>query len=344
MSGILNKKRVVYTDPMWAVNEDGRLDNGRAASEQEILGPGVEIDLGLYEDGAFVKDGQRFLDHLKGADAVVIYRAVVTPEMVEAVKPTCKVVARQGVGFDNLNAPLLRQHGLFGFNVPDYCVDEASTHAVTLALSLERHLCVQNDRLKDGTWNIFEGGYPRRLNDLTAGIVGFGRIGRAVARKLQAFYGDIIAYDPYIHGDQMRGYGVGKQDSLEGLLGAADLVMMHCELNEETKFIIDRQSITAMRPDAFLVNGARGNLVEPEAVLQALSTDAIGGYASDVFSPEDPNEHPINKQILAYDNVIVTSHRAFLSTPAEVSQRRRVAEEVARVLNDGQPPLFGRLA
>ncbi|CUW38009.1 Putative D-3-phosphoglycerate dehydrogenase [Magnetospirillum sp. XM-1] len=336
--------KIVYTDPMWAVGADGEIDPGSAALERAVYGSEAELVLGRYEAGAFVKEGPAFLDLVRGADALVIYRAQITPEVVAAIKPSCKVVARQGVGFDNLNAPLLAANGIYGLNVPDYCVDEVTTHTLSLVLALERQLCLQNQRLKGGTWNIFDGGYPRRTNDLTAGIIGFGRIGRASARKLQAFYGRVLAYDPYVHNDLMRGYGVTKCDRLEDLLGQSDVVVIHALLDDGSKFMINRESIASIRQGALLVNTARGNLVQPEAVLDSLREGRLGGYGSDVFTPEDPNEHPINRQILGFDNVVVTSHRAFLSDTAERSQRTRVAEEIRRVLRDGQPPLFGRLA
>ncbi len=338
------KFKIVYTDPMWAVGPDGAIAPALAGLERDVYGPEVEVVLGLYEDGNFVKQGPRLLEILRDADAAVIYRTQISTDVVAALKPSCKVVARQGVGYDNLNAPLLAENGIYGFNVPDYCADEASTHAVTLLLALERHLCLQNEKLKNGTWDIYLGGYPRRLNDLTVGILGFGRIGRAVARKLQPFYGRVVACDPYVHGDLMKGYGVGKHHDLAAFLADCDAVMLHALLDADTHHIINRDSILAMKPGALLVNGARGNLVQPEGVLEALEAKRIGGYASDVFTPEDPNQHPVNKKILAFDNVVVSSHRAFLSDAAETSQRRRVCEEVVRVLKDGHPPLFGRLA
>lgn len=129
--------RVVYTDPAWALDADGRPDPALAAVERSVLGPDADIELGLFED-SYVTSGDRFLKFVRGADALVIYRCQVTPELVDAVSPGCKVVARSGVGVDNLNAPLLARTGIIGFNVPDYCGDEVSTHTLALLLALER--------------------------------------------------------------------------------------------------------------------------------------------------------------------------------------------------------------
>ena len=336
--------RFVYTDPMWAVGESGDVEPRLADLERHIFGPDVTLDLGLHRGAAFVREGRDFLEHVRGADALVIYRTQVTEELMDALSPTCKIVARQGVGFDNLNVPLLKRRGVFGFNVSDYCVDEVSTHTLAMVLALERRLCAQNDALKRGTWDIFFGGYPRRTNDLTFGIVGFGRIGRATARKAQPFYGRVLAHDPYVQRDLMRGYGVDKQDRLEDLLGACDVIVLHALLHDETRFMINARSLAAVKPGALLVNTARGQLVEPEAVLAALTGGRLGGYGADVFSPEDPNAHPSNQQLLRFDNVVVTSHRAFLSDAAEKSQRTRVAEQVLEVLRTGAPPRFDRIA
>lgn len=340
----MNMLRVVYSDPMWAIGPNGTVDPALAGLEKSVFDGKAQLDLGLFRDGKFVNQGKEFADFAKGADAVVIYRAKVTPELVDALQPRCKVIARQGVGFDNLNVPLLKERGMFGFNVPDYCVEEVSTHTLSLVLALERQLCLQNDRLKAGTWDIFLGGYPRRLSQLTFGIVGYGRIGRATSRKAQAFYKNVIAYDPFVERDLMHGYGVEKCDTLKDLMGAADVVALHPLLDESTKHIINAESIRHMKPTSFLVNTARGDLVQPEAVLTALEEKRIGGYGCDVFTPEDPNVTPANKRILGFENVIVTSHRAFLSADAERSQRLRVAKQVMHVLETGEPPYSGRLS
>jgi phosphoglycerate dehydrogenase-like enzyme len=340
----MNKRIVVYTDPPWAVRETGGLDPELAHIERKILGDEVIIKFGPHEGRSFVHEGPRLMEALRGAAAVAICRVQVSTELVEVIELTCKVVARQGVGTDNLNAALLQRYGIFGFHVPDYCVDEVSTHTIAMLLALERKVCIQNARIKNGYWNVHAGGYPRRTNELSAGIVGFGRIGRATSRKLQAFYRSVIAYDPFVPGDLMAGYGVRKRHNLYDLLAEADAVMLHAPLDVSTRHIINAESIRYMKPDALLINTARGGLVEPEAMLDALINHRIGGYAADVFTPEDPNEHPVNKKIIAFDNVVVSSHRAFLSTQAEESLRVRVAEEIAHVLKTGEPPRFGRLA
>jgi phosphoglycerate dehydrogenase-like enzyme len=336
--------RVVYTDPMWALQADGSTSPSAAHIEREVFGDDIEIDLGCVESGSFVTSGERFNAFVEGAGALVIYRAQITPDVVAAIAPTCRVVARQGVGVDNLRADLLRAAGIYAFNVPDYCVDEVSSHTLALLLALERGVCHQNENLKRGAWDPFGGGRPRRMATRAVGIVGFGRIGRATARKAQPFYRSVLVHDPYVPADLVEGYGCARCDSLQELLALSDAVVLHAPLDDSTRFMIDGAALRHARPGALLVNTARGELVATAAVVDALDRGAIGGFASDVFSPEDPNDDAVNQQLLRFDNVVVTSHRAFLSHESERSQRLRVAEEVAAVLRTGRAPLFGRLA
>lgn len=337
------KLRVVYTDPRWAVGADDKLDPALCDIEHEVFGDMLALEFGIYENGRFVTEGDRLAERLRGADAVLVLRTQIDAPLIEVLAPTCRVVGRQGVGFDNLDLPELERRGIFAFNVPDYCAPEVSDHALALILSLERRVVLQNAQIKSGLWKTEGAPMLRRLGNLTFGIVGLGRIGRAVARKAEAFYGTLQAYDPYVSADGMAGVGVHKCATLEELLATSDVVTVHAPLNAETRFLVGRSVLPAIKPGALLINTARGNLVEPEAVLAALESGRLGGYGSDVFTPEDPNEHPVNRKIIAFDNVVVTPHSAFRSSDSLRSVRRRCGEVIRRVLVDGEPPQFGRL-
>ena len=336
--------RVLYTDPAWAIGPGGRPDPARATIEAGALGDDVEITLGPHDGGRYLTAGPELARAAAGADAVVVYRCPVTPELIEAAGPGCAVFARQGVGLDNLNVPLLREAGRYGFHVPDYCGEEVSTHALALLLALERGICVQNDLVQADQWSIHGGGVPRRTSGLTAGIVGFGRIGRAVSHKLRPFYGRLLAHDPFVPEDLMASHGVIRAAGLPELLAASDAVLVHAELTPETEWLIGPDAAAHFRPGSLLVNVARGKLVDPAAVTAALDRGVLAGFASDVFSPEDPNRDPVTLDLIKRDNVIVTAHRAFLSAASEASCRRRIAEGVAHVLRTGTPPPAGRVA
>lgn len=332
--------RVLYTDPAWAVRDSCPPDPALADTEREVYGPEISLDLGLFRN-EYVTSGPDFIRYARGADALVIYRCAVTRELLDAIAPTCKVVARSGVGIDNLNAPLLAEAGIPSFNVPDYCGDEVSSHTLALLLALERGVCVQDRLVRDDRWAIHAGGVPRRLSARAAGIVGFGRIGKATARKLSVFYGSVFAYDPYVSPDLMASHGVKPAGTLAELFEKCDAVAVHAALTGETDHLIGSQALARARPGLLLVNTARGRLVDPAAVLDALSRRQLGGFASDVFSPEDPNRAPVTRQLINTDNVIVSAHRAFLSAESEQSLRRRVAEGVSSVLRSGRMPAAG---
>jgi D-3-phosphoglycerate dehydrogenase len=336
--------RIRYTDPAWALPRSGQPEPARATIEREVFGSHAEIGLGVTGSGRFILQGSEFQHYLRGADAVVVYRCQVTEELLAAAGPGCRVVARQGVGLDNLNADLLRQAGIWGFHVPDYCGDEVATHALALTLAVERGVCVQDQLVKSGRWSIHGGRIPRRLSARCAGIVGFGRIGRASCHKLRACYGRVLAYDPYVPADVMASHGVTRCDDLATLVGECDAVVLHAELTDETREIINAAALARCRPGMILVNVARGGLVELSAVVAALESGKLGGFASDVFSPENPNDSPMGRTLLAMPNVVVSAHRAFLSAESEESLRRRVAEGVRHVLVTGSPPPLGRVA
>lgn len=337
------KFTVTYTDPAWALSPEGGVDPALASIERETYGGAVDLRLGVFGPRGFELSGPELHRLVRGADAVVIYRAAVTEDLVAAMEPTVRVVARQGVGFDNLNAPLLERRGIYGFHVPDYCVDEVASHTMGLILAFERGICAQNDYIKRGRWSIPYGGVPRRMSELTAGVIGFGRIGVATTRRLRMFVRRVVAYDPYVQADFMAAHGVEKAASLAELMGASDMVLLHCVLTPETRQIISTESLAHLKPGALLVNTARGQLVDSSAVRAALASGRLAGYASDVFSPEDPQADPVNRELVKSDRVIATCHRAFFSRESEASVRRRVAQEVLHVLQTGRPPRSGHL-
>jgi phosphoglycerate dehydrogenase-like enzyme len=339
---VTGQPRVVYTDPAWAVDGQGAFDPGRAMIERDVFGSDIALAFAPYDRGYLA--GDSLLRSVRGADGLVVYRCQVTKDLLDAAGPSCRVVARSGVGIDNLNAPLLKSAGICGFNVPDYCGDEVSTHSLALLLALERQVSVQDRLIRSNSWGIYRGGIPRRTADRSAGIVGFGRIGRATSRKLQPFYRQVYAYDPYVPADVMAGHGVVALPSLAELFAASDAVVLHAALTPETDQLITTDVLALARPGAILINTARGRLVDPSAVLGSLESGHLGGFGSDVFSPEDPNASPVTRKLLDRDDVLVSSHRAFLSAESEASLRRRIATGVRSLLLDGSPPTQGLVA
>src|SRR6266568_1903288 len=265
----MTRPRVLYTDPPWLI-DGSRIDEALATVEAEVLGDRAEVLFGPFADGRYQLTGEAMLERVRDTQVVVVYRCQVTEDLLDAAGKQLVAVVRQGVGVDNLNAVLLAGRRLLAYNVPDYCVDEVSSHTTALALALERAVLPQHLSLVGGRFDIYAGGTPRRTSRRALGIVGFGRIGRAVARKLGPHYGQVIVYDPYLGRDLAEGYGGRAVDTLEELLSAADLVSLHCPLTSETRHLIDRRALGLMRDGAYLVNAARGALIDPVALGEAL--------------------------------------------------------------------------
>ena len=334
---------VLYTDPGWALGDAGAPSLERASIEMAAFAPDITLGIGPHDGDRYVTAGPVFLEALAGADAVVIYRAQVSAEAAAVLRDRCLVVARQGVGVDNLNAAALRDAGIWAFNVPDYCVDETSTHALALMLGWERRIVQQDRRIKSGAWGIHDDGLPRRLSERTLGLVGLGRIGRAVAIKARPFFARVVAHDPNVHPDDMAALGVQAM-SWEDLLAASDVLSVHAWLDPASNAMIDRTALGMLRPGALLVNTARGQIVHSGAVLEALQSGRLAGFCSDVFSPERPGDDAVNAELVLRDDVVATCHRGFLSDRAERSVRERTAAEVARILRTHTPPRSSRQA
>ncbi len=338
----MTKPVVVYTDLPWAIDRNGQVDPARAIFERQVYGDQVELRFAPANDGRYQLDSPEFFSLLQGAAGLVIHRCQITPEILDACGQNLQVVGRQGVGHENLAPELLRQRGIIGYNVPDYCIDEVATHTLALALALERGLVAQHNALAAGEFNIYAGGKPRRLQNCVAGIIGFGRIGRVVCSRLKMFCREVLACDPYVDRDVMQAYGARQVDQ-QTLLQQADIVSLHCLLSAATRGLLDATALGQMKPTAVLINTARGALVDSQALHAALSEHRIAGAGLDVFSPENPHDDPWNQKTVQLPHVIATSHRAFYSDEGEQSQRRRTSESMLHVLTTGQPPQVGQI-
>lgn len=238
------------------------------------------------------------------------------------------IVARMGVGLDNIAVDAAGAHGVWVTNVPDYCVAEVSDHAVGLVLDWTRGISRLDRTVRGGQWNP-AAARLRRLAQLTCGVVGYGRIGRESARKLRAFGATVLASDP-VATEAADGVELVEY---EQLLRRSDIVVLHAPLNPATRHMIGAEQLALMPPGALLVNVSRGGLVDTDAVIAALDGGHLGGAAFDVLE----SEPQVPKALLAHPGVVITPHVAFSSDAAVLELRRRAAEEVVRVLN-GRPP------
>jgi D-3-phosphoglycerate dehydrogenase / 2-oxoglutarate reductase len=247
--------------------------------------------------------------------------------------PRLRVVAEFGTGYDGIDLDAARALGIAVTNVAGYCTEEVADHTLALALSLVRRVQSLAAQVHNGGWASVETGSVRRSADSTWGIVGFGRIGRAVARRAAAFGFTMCAYDPNVDRSEIEGCGVEPLE-LEDLLRRADVVSIHAARTGRDDRMLDRRRIALLKPTAYVVNVARGVLTDEDALADALDRGALAGAAVDVLADEPPApEH----RLLHHPRVLLTPHSAWYSDAAAVELRTRGIGAVVDVLSGRQP-------
>jgi D-3-phosphoglycerate dehydrogenase len=241
--------------------------------------------------------------------------------------PDLKIVARLGVGLDNIAVAAASARGVLVTNVPDYCVEEVSDHVLGLLLAWTRGIVAFDRSVRAGKWDPASAKL-RRLSTLTCGIIGFGRIGRRTAAKLQGFGVRLLVHARRAQEDA----GIAFVD-LAQLLAESDVVIVHVPLTPETHHFIDAAAIAAMKRGAMLINVSRGGIVDSDALAAALASGQLGAAGLDVLESE-PSVPPA---LLAQDGAIITPHVAFSSDTSLLELRRRACEEVVRVLRGEAP-------
>jgi D-3-phosphoglycerate dehydrogenase len=277
------------------------------------------------------------------ADAVLNCYAKMTAPVIEGMK-RCKIIARYGIGVDNVDLAAATRVGILVTNVPDYCIDEVSDHALALLLALARRIATAHGAVKAGAWDVASHTGIRRLRGQTLGLVGFGKIAKALASKVQPLGMKVLVYDPYLEAELIFRHGA-EAVSLDRLLAEADAISIHVPLSSETHNLIGERELALMKSAAFLINTSRGGIVDEQALAAALKERQLGGAALDVLSIEPP---PLDHPLRDAPNVILTPHLAFYSRESVIELQTKAAEEVARALK-GEPPrspvnreVFGR--
>jgi D-3-phosphoglycerate dehydrogenase len=241
------------------------------------------------------------------------------------------VIGRYGIGTDNIAVDVATELAIPVTNVPAYCVDEVAEHVLSLLLSLVRGVHRYDRAVREGDWSLATGLPTRRIAGSTMGIVGFGRIGRAVAQRARALGMTVIAHarDP----EAVRAAGA-EPVTLAELAERSDFVSLHCPLTDDTRGLVDAGFLARMKPTAYLLNAARGAIVDQDALADALEAGRLAGAGLDVFVPE---QLPAGHRLLRSDRVLATPHTAFYSEESVVDLARLAAENVAAVL-DGRRP------
>jgi D-3-phosphoglycerate dehydrogenase len=270
----------------------------------------------------------------RDADAVLVTYAKLPGELLKELK-RCKVIGRFGLGVDNIDIPSAARLGIAVTYVPDYCLREVSDHAMALLLALARKITFSNRLVQSGRWEVPPIVPLRRLEGQVVGLVGFGNIPRALAPKAKAFGLKVITHDPYVSADVVKALGV-EDTSFEDLLARSDFVSVHAPLLPATRGLMNAAAFARMKKGAFLVNTARGPLVDETALVEALDSGHLAGAALDVVTVE-----PLagDSPLLGRDNVILTPHTAFCSVEALEELQTKCASDVARVLS-GEAPVY----
>lgn len=269
---------------------------------------------------------------VRGADIVFVNFAPVTPAVLDALAPGA-VLIRYGVGWDNVDTDAANARGISVCNVPDYGTTTVADHAVSLALSLLRRLHQFNSVISSGGWLTPGSQAPiYEFSDATIGLFGTGRIGLMVAERLRGFGFTLLAYDPYASAERLAELGI-ESVSLDELWSRSNLVTLHAPATPATHHAVNAASIARMPRGAYIVNTARGALVDLDAVVEALGTGQLAGAGLDVFDPEPlPEHHPIR----SVESAILTPHAAFYSESSMDNLQRLAVEEAVRA-HAGQP-------
>lgn len=297
--------------------------------------PDVAIEAGLIEEAGFrlitgpAEPASAQVIAGLAADhqpaAIMTNWAPVSAAAIAASAPL-RIVARLGVGLDNIAVDEATRRGIWVTNVPDYCIEEVSDHAVAMVLAWARGLVHFDREVKAGRW-MPASARLRRVRDLTCGIIGLGRTGRRTAEKLRGFGVSLLGYGrgtPNIDGIETT--------ALETLLSRSDAVIVHLPLTAQTHHLLDARRLALVKPGAFLVNVSRGAVIDTPALIAALDRGALAGAALDVL--EDEPHVPAG---LLRPNVILSPHVAFSSDASLLDLRRKASEEVVRVLRGEQP-------
>jgi D-3-phosphoglycerate dehydrogenase len=306
--------RVVITD----------CDHGSIREEKEEFDRlGAELIL------AQVREEEDLIRVGKEADGLLNQYSLLTPRVLQHL-PKCQVIARYGVGVDSIDLKAATNLGIIVANVPDYCIDEVSDHTLALILSWVRKTTFFDQKVKTNHWD-FRLGIPiHRLRGKILGLIGCGKIGLEVARKMAVFGARTIVFDPYL---ERVPQGI-ESTTLENLLKDSDFISIHCPLNESTHHLLGEQEFKKMGRKPLLINTSRGAIVDEKALIQALAEGSLSGACLDVLETEPPvSKNPLLKM----ENVILSPHTSFYSEESISELKRRTAKNVADVLRGKWP-------
>jgi D-3-phosphoglycerate dehydrogenase len=277
---------------------------GRASYPPEALAEIEGLPVRIEPARAIEEDD--VIEAARGATAILVTAAYVTRRVMKALQPELRAVVRYGVGLDRIDLEAARELGVDVRNVREFCTNEVADQTLALVMALSRRVVQHVLATREGRWGRVGEGPLVRLSGKRAGVIGFGAIGQAVARRLQGVGMEMVAQDPFVSDEAARELGV-TMVTLEELLRTSHVVCVNCPLTEETRGLIGEAEFALMQPGALIVNTARGGIIEEEALAAALREGRIAGAGLDVLEQEPP---PADHPLLAMEHVLITPHMA----------------------------------
>ncbi|MHB8276567.1 MAG: C-terminal binding protein [Candidatus Humimicrobiaceae bacterium] len=312
------KFKVVFTD----------YDYPDIEIEKNILS---EIDCEIVSVQA--KSEEQLIEACKDADALIVQYALITQKVI-AKMTNCKIISRYGIGVDTIDWKYAKEKGIFVCNVPDYCTDEVADHSLALIVSLGRKIVQLSNAVKSGTWDVLIGKPIFNFKRQTLGLIGFGKIPQSLSLKAKNLFKEILVFDPFISQDTADKFGV-KISTFYEILRTCDFISIHCPSNESTRHMFSLREFQLMKPGAYIINTARGAIINISDLYLALSQGLIAGAGLDVLEKEPPG---IDFEMAKMENVIITPHAGFYSESAFEDLRHKAALNVLHVLK-GEKPL-----
>lgn len=301
--------------------------------------PDIELELALFRrhgidvEVAQCRSEADVIRAAQGCCGILLQYAPIT-EAVLAALPGVGIVSRMGAGYDTIDTAACERHGVWVANSPDYGVGEVATHALGLALAITRNIVAYHrDITAQGRWHYLSSGPLRRPRELTLGIVGLGRIGKRMAQISRDVFKRVVAYDPYLIDGDFPVF-VERAATLDTLAGESDVVSLHTPLTAETRGMIGERFFGALKAGSYLVNTARGAVVDVDACLGALDAGILAAAGLDVL-PAEPLA--AGSPLANHPRVVLTPHAAFYSRESEHELRRKAAQNVATWVATGRP-------
>lgn len=317
----MTKRKVLY------YNIDDNLDYENSLLEEW----GIDnLELVEVKD----KEGKKtFIEYAEGFDGVVVEYQQMTRDIIEAL-PDLKIITLQSIGYNNVDIEAATENGVCVTNIPGFCTEEVALHTVGMLIDLVRKITFLDKSVRSGKWDPLYGYKTYRLTGKTIGLYFFGSIPKAMVPVLKALGLKILVYAPTKTKEYLEEFGVEKADTFEELLTKSDFVSLHCPLMESTKHLISEKELKLMKEDAYLINTARGAVVDEKALVKALKEGWIKGAAVDVIEDEDTEK----SDLFELDNTVITPHAAFVSEDSFYDGRKRSLRQlILRLAKDEVP-------